>query len=86
MNRKLFQQWEKDFDEVIESLDVERFKTFYRMYQDNVYGGRPMPESDKVIMASMCKVALNITTISDRTKKRAAEWLEANNFTTGIWK
>lgn len=78
--------WQKDFHEVVESLDVEKFKTFYRMYQDNVYGGRPMPKSDKVIMAAMCKMALDIKTISEGTKKRADEWLEANNFTKGIWR
>nr|DAN17963.1 MAG TPA: hypothetical protein [Caudoviricetes sp.] len=83
---KPLEQWQKEFHEVVESLDVEKFKTFYRMYQDNVYGGRPMPKSDKVIMASMCKVALEITTISEATKKKADEWLEANNFTKGIWR
>ena len=86
MNRKLIDQWQKDFHEVVESLDVEKFKTFYQMYQDNVYGGRPMPKSDKVIMASMCKVALALTTISEATKKTAGEWLEANNFAKGIWR
>lgn len=86
MDRKLIDQWKKDFHEVVESLDVEKYKTFYRMYQDNVYGGRPMPTSDKVIMASMCKVALTLTTISERTKERADEWLETNNFTKGIWR
>lgn len=85
MNRKLIDQWQKDFHEVVESLDVEKCKAFYRMYQDNVYGGRPMPKSDKVIMAAMCKVALTLTTISEPTKKKAAEWLEANNFKKGIW-
>lgn len=85
MDRKLIDQWQKDFHEVVESLDVEKYKAFYRMYQDNVYGGRPMPKSDKVIMAAMCKVALTLTTISEPTKKKAAEWLEANNFTKGIW-
>ena len=86
MNRKLIDQWQKDFHEVVESLDVEKYKAFYRMYQDNVYGGRPMPKSDKVIMASMCKVALALTTISEATKKKADEWLEANNFAKGIWR
>lgn len=85
MDRKLIDQWQKDFHEVVESLDVEKYKAFYRIYQDNVYGGRPMPKSDKVIMAAMCKVALTLTTISEPTKKKAAEWLEANNFTKGIW-
>lgn len=86
MNRKLIDQWKKDRDEVIELLDVDRFKAFYRLYQDNAYGGRPMPKNDKVIMASMCKMALAIETISEGTKKRAVEWLEANNFTKGIWR
>ena len=86
MNRKLIDQWKKDRDEVIELLDVDRFKAFYRQYQDNAYGGRPMPKNDKVIMASMCKMALAIETISEVTKKRADEWLEANNFTKGIWR
>lgn len=86
MNRKLIDQWQKDFHEVVESLDVEKFKTFYRMYQDNVYGGRPIPKSDEVIMAAMCKVALEITTISETTKKKADEWLEANNYKKGIWR
>ena len=85
MDRKLIDQWQKDFHEVVESLDVEKYKAFYRMYQDDVYGGRPMPKSDKVIMAAMCKVALEITTISEVTKKKADEWLEANNFAKGIW-
>lgn len=86
MDRKLIDQWQKDFHEVVESLDVEKYKAFYRMYQDNVYGGRPMPKSDKVIMAAMCKMALEITTISKETKKKADEWLEANNFAKGIWR
>ena len=85
MDRKLIDQWQKDFHEVVESLDVEKYKAFYRIYQDNVYGGRPMPKSDKVILASMCKVALTLTTISERTKEKAAEWLEGNNFSKGIW-
>lgn len=86
MDRKLIEQWQKDFHEVVESLDVEKYKAFYRMYQDNVYGGRPMPKSDKVIMTAMCKVALTLTTISEATKKKADEWLEANNFAKGIWR
>ncbi len=86
MNRKLIDQWQKDRDEVIELLDVDRFKAFYRLYQDNVYDGRPTPKSDKVIMTAMCKMALVIETISEGTKKRASEWLEANNVTAGIWK
>lgn len=86
MDRKLIDQWQKDFHEVVESLDVEKYKAFYRMYQDNVYGGRPMPKSDKVIMASMCKIALTLTTISEATKKKADEWLESNNFSKGIWR
>lgn len=86
MDRKLIDQWQKDFHEVVESLDVEKYKAFYRMYQDNVYGGRPMPKSDTVIMAAMCKVALTLTTISEATKKKADEWLEANNFSKGIWR
>lgn len=84
MNRKLIDQWKKDRDEVIELLDVDRFKAFYLLYQDNVYGGIPMPKSDKVIMAAMCKSAIALTTISERTKERADEWLEANNFAKGI--
>ena len=84
MNRKLVDQWKKDRDEVVESLDVEKFKAFYRLYQDKVYDGRPIPKSDKVIMAAMCKMALVIETISEGTKKRADEWLESNNFTKGI--
>lgn len=84
--RKLIERWQKDRDEVIELLDVDRFKAFYRLYQDSVYGGAPMPKSDKVIMASMCKMALDISTISEKTKKKAAEWLEANNFAKGIWR
>ena len=71
---------------LIELLDVDRFKAFYMLYQDNVYGGIPMPKSDKVIMAAMCKMALEITTISEATKKKADEWLEDNNFTKGIWR
>ena len=86
MDRKIIDQWQKDFHEVVESLDVDKYKAFYRMYQDNVYGGRPMPKSDTVIMAAMCKVALEITTISKETKKKADEWLEANNFAKGIWR
>lgn len=86
MDRKLIEKWQKDFHEVVESLDVEKYKAFYRMYQDNVYGGRPMPKSDKGIMAAMCKVALEITTISEATKKKADEWLESNNFSKGIWR
>lgn len=86
MDRKLIDQWQKDFHEAVESLDVEKCKAFYRMYQDNVYGGRPMPKSDKVIMASMCKAAFALTTISEATKKKADEWLEANNFAKGIWR
>lgn len=86
MNSKLIKQWRKDRDAVVELLDVDRFKAFYRLYQNNVYGGMPMPTSDLVIMASLCKMAFEITTISKETKERAAEWLEANNFTTGIWR
>lgn len=71
MNRKLIDQWKKDRDEVIELLDVDRFKEFYRLYQDNVYDGRPIPKNDKVIMAAMCKMALYIKTISEGTKKKS---------------
>ena len=66
--------------------DVRKGLKKLLLYQDNVYGGRPMPTSDKVIMASMCKVALALTTISELTKERAFEWLEANKFSKGIWR
>lgn len=40
----------------------------------------------QLIKTVMCKVALEITTISEATKKKADEWLEANNFAKGIWR
>lgn len=73
MNNKLIKQWRKDRDAVVELLDIDRFKAFYRLYQDNIYGGMPMPKSDTVIMAAICKMAIEITTISEGTKQKAAE-------------
>lgn len=37
-------------------------------------------------MRVAAEMALDIKTISEGTKKRADEWLEANNFTKGIWR
>jgi hypothetical protein len=63
---------------------VNLFKEFViRWRERGFYDDTPFP-SDEVLEISMRKMICNITTMSQKEKKEAVEWLTSRGYTTGI--
>ena len=81
---KLFDQWKRERDEAVMSLDVEKFKAFCLKWQEKgAYAKKPLPP-DNIVEISMYKMACEITTIPEDIALKAAKWLVERGYIAGI--
>lgn len=83
MRDKQFEEWLRERDEAIASLDIETFKEFYSKWVKCGVYKMPLP-SDNVLEISIRKSALAATHISPDIKRKAAEWLIERGYSTEI--
>lgn len=84
-NDKNFNQWLKERDAAVRSLDVGKFKAFVLKWQKKgAYLRRPLP-SDHVCEITLRKMACNITTMPPDVVKQAREWLQERGYDTKIY-
>ena len=78
-------EWVAERDNVINTLDTNKFKAFIEKYKGSMYDENLVLPSDYILKASMCKMALNITKgINEDTKTKAYKWLNENNISTSV--
>ena len=76
-------EWRKERDEAIRSLDLEKFKAFYRKYQKMGLYGLNLPR-DEVLEIALRKSLLMMTNATDEEKNRARAWLIEHGYSTEI--
>lgn len=84
MNNGFIARWKKERDAAVGSLDVDVFRKFYNKYRIAGIYDIPLPQDDKTVMATMCKMALEIRLIPKEKKDAARMWLRMNGFKEGI--
>lgn len=77
----LMELWKKERDEAIKTLDVKKFKAFYRKWKLKGFYNGPL-QNDAVIEVSLYKMLYNIKSATDEEKSKAKEWLESKGFST----
>lgn len=70
-------EWRKERDAVLMTFDVEKFRKFYAKWTEKGLYGVPLPDSDVVILMSMCKGILMMANPPKRAEVRARITLEA---------
>lgn len=76
LNDKTLNEWLSERDKVVKAYDIDKFKKFWRKWQEKGLYDRSMPlPSDEVIEISMRKMVANMTSASYAEKKEAEEWL-----------
>jgi hypothetical protein len=81
---KLFNQWKRERDEAVSSLDLQKFKAFYLKWQEKgAYAKKPLPP-DNIVEISMYKMACEITAIPEDIALKAAKWLVEHGYFAGI--
>lgn len=79
-----FEEWRKDRDEAVASLDLQKFKAFVLKWQmRGAYEKKPLPP-DNILEITMCKMACEITSIPEDIALKAAEWLLVRGYVPGI--
>ena len=75
--------WLKERDETIRTLDVEKFKEFYRKWTERGFyrGGLP---SDEVIEISLHKMLYHLGNATAEEKAIAEKWLAEHGSSTDI--
>lgn len=73
------EQYVKERDEVILSLDKEKIMKFSQKY------GIHFPNSEKAFWAGVHKTILHINASSDEQKRNSWKWLIENGFSTDIY-
>ena len=83
----LFNQWRKERDKAVASLDVEQFEAFIKKWQAlGAYDVKELPPRH-ILEISLHKMAVEITTIPAHIKQRATKWLLARGFAPFVaWK
>jgi len=76
-----FRTFVEDRDKAIENLDVKALLKCCKEYGCCLGIEKATP---KVQMATLCKSALAITTISKQTKEKAGKWLKDNGFSMRV--
>lgn len=72
------EQFKKDRDKALLSLDKEKILAFYAKY------GLPYAKKDKVFWATVYKCIYHIDASTKKQKTEAKQWLLQNGFTTKI--
>uniref|UniRef100_UPI003FEED07A hypothetical protein n=1 Tax=Eubacterium sp. TaxID=142586 RepID=UPI003FEED07A len=72
------EQFTKDRDKALLSLDKEKILAFYAKY------GLPYAKIDKVFWATVYKCIYHIDASTKKQKAEAKQWLLQNGFTTKI--
>lgn len=81
---RMFDQWKRERDEAVMSLDVEKFKAFCLKWQEKgAYARKPLPP-DNIVEISMYKMACEITSIPEEIALKAATWLVERGYIAGI--
>ena len=83
-NKKIFNQWLRERNEVLRSMDIDRYKAFYIKWLKRGVYSEPMPKSDTVVMASLCKAILMWQGSDESLRQRATTWLLLHGFSTEV--
>lgn len=81
MTKKLFKEWLRERNEALRSLDVAKFRAFYRKWQRRGFYSELMPKDDKVIeimlRKSICMASENFT---EEEVEEAKKWLKDRGY------
>lgn len=77
--KELMQEWILERNVVIRSLDVEKFKAFWKRWSARGFYRNGLPD-DEVIEISLYKMLYNLESATEEEKNKAKEWLESRGF------
>ena len=83
-NKKLFQEWVKERDEVVKTYDIEAFKVFYRKWSKLGIYTVPLPKNDHVIEISLLKMILCMSSATHEERAEAEKWLIDHGYDTEV--
>lgn len=79
MKTDLMKRWLEERDAAALSFDVEKFKAFYRKWQDRGVYDMPLP-SDEVLEITLRKMVLMMAKAPKEKVEEAQEWLRERGF------
>lgn len=77
--KELMQEWILERNVAIRSLDVEKFKAFWKKWSARGFYRNGLPD-DEVIEISLYKMLYNLESATEEEKNKAKEWLESRGF------
>lgn len=77
--KELTQEWILERNVVIRSLDVEKFKAFWKKWSARGFYRNGLPD-DEVIEISLYKMLYTLESATEEEKNKAKEWLESRGF------
>lgn len=77
--KELMQEWILERNVVIRSLDVEKFKAFWKKWSARGFYRNGLPD-DEVIEISLYNMLYNLESATEEEKNKAKEWLESRGF------
>lgn len=83
-NKEWIKLFEKERDEAIRTLDVEKFKEFYLRWEKRGLYTVGLPQNDRVIEISMRKMLYHIKSATKEEKLEARKWLHEHGCTTSL--
>lgn len=75
--------WIKERDEAIRSLDVDKFKEFYKKWTERGFYRNGLP-ADEVVEVSLRKMLYNLGNATAEEKAEAEKWLSDRGYSTDI--
>ena len=81
--KRAMEEWVKERDEAIRSLDVETFKAFYRKWQAKGFYTANLPR-DGIIEISLRKSLLMMQSATEEEIEGAKRWLEERGYSAEV--
>lgn len=78
---KILKQYNRDRDKAVASLDIIKFKEFYKKWK--YYMEIELPP-DEILEITIRKMACNSPRIPEEKKQEAREWLHSRGYTEGL--
>lgn len=69
-----FRRWKRERDKAVASMDIEKFKEFYRKWAERGLYTAPLPP-DNVIEVALRKMAVSIPSLPTKLRTDAEVWL-----------
>lgn len=80
------EEWQKERDEALLSMDVKTFRIFYGKWMAKGIYTKPLPRDNKIVEMSIRQAVLALENAPEEKKEEAKAWLREHGCSDNPWR